>query len=180
MVKKVKEVVETITETHKTPSGHTKRKTTKKIIKPKKAPALSDKRKGNIPPTIQALITTNEKIEKMNDISLSLQKVMLSLIKKTNDLNEKIDSLLDLYIEAAESFSGKKVEEIKPEVNVKERRTMAASGDKLDELIEQNKIIAKGLLLLEKYVKEQLQEKEKHVIERTTTEKVKPLPEFNF
>jgi len=57
---------------------------------------------------------------------------------------------------------------------------MAASGDKLDELIEQNKIIAKGLLLLEKYVKEQLQEKEKHVIERTTTEEVKPLPEFNF
>lgn len=83
--------------------------------------------------------------------SAALQKVLTDVASNLRTLIDKLSSLLKLLEEA-----GKAVEEPEKEL-----------AKKLDTLIEQNKIVAKGLIALEAVLRE-------------TAEKPKPLPEFRF
>lgn len=68
---------------------------------------------------------------------VSLQKVMTNLAVKFDNLSSQISKLLNLFEISAKSLAEKGYSE-------KERKV----ADKLDNLIEQNKVIAKGVALL--------------------------------
>lgn len=71
---------------------------------------------------------------------VSLQKATLDLIDSVNKLTERIDRMLSLFEEAAK--------------NIEKTELKEPLDKKLEELLEQNKIIARGLVLLEKYIRE--------------------------
>ena len=89
---------------------------------------------------------------------IALQRVLADVSVKLTGLTEQISSLLKLFEASAKSFKEKK-EQQKTEIKgVKE---------KLDELVEQNRTIAKGMSIVE----------EEMAAEKS---KPKPLPEFRF
>ena len=72
--------------------------------------------------------------------SIDLQKKTAELLEATLKLNKKIDKVLDTFETAARAIEKGEVEE--------------PLAKKLEMLLEQNKNIAKGLILLERYVKD--------------------------
>lgn len=72
--------------------------------------------------------------------NISLQHKLADLILDTKDLNKNVKELVKLFTEAGEHIKKGKYED--------------PMFVKLDELLEQNKNVAKGLLLLEKFVRE--------------------------
>ena len=72
--------------------------------------------------------------------NILLQKKTTELITSVNELSKKIDKMLSLFETAAKSIEHGEIEE--------------PLAKKLESLIDQNKIIARGLLLLEKYVRD--------------------------
>ena len=79
-----------------------------------------------------------------------LQKAMSNLTLRFDKLADQISSLLQLFEISARSFS-EKLEKAAPEIE-KDKDFL----DKLDKLLEQNKIIAKGLTLMEEKLKERV------------------------
>lgn len=95
-----------------------------------------------------------DKVDKLLESSLLLQKSVVQLGMKVNKLANQIGKLLDLYTEAAEKYTGKS--EIKAATkSVKER----SLEQKIEMLLEQNKTIAESLLLLQQFVKENISKK---------------------
>jgi signal transduction histidine kinase len=117
---------------------------------------------------------------------VALQEALTNIGYQTKELNKKIGSLLELFEAAAKNFQ-----------EHPESRSLSA---KIDDLIEQNKIIAKSLVLMHKTTKEKVhvdkEESKKPEKEESETEEVEvekdaeessdeefkpePLPEFNF
>ncbi len=76
-----------------------------------------------------------------NDVIL--QKKMTELVLSINNLTKRVDNLVGIFEEAAKNVTSfSENEEIKPLL------------DKLDSLTEQNRVIAKGLIALEQYVRD--------------------------
>ncbi|MBS3168576.1 hypothetical protein J4216_05595 [Candidatus Woesearchaeota archaeon] len=83
---------------------------------------------------------------KKSDMSTETQnspKDIHELIKSVNQLTQRIDRLLTLFEQAAKHID---------EVESTEAKISNLSS-RLDSLLEQNKAIAQGLILLEKYVR---------------------------
>ena len=92
-----------------------------------------------------------EHIEKaMLENFVSLQKVLTNLAVKFDSLSDNISKLLQLFEISAKTF----VEKQTPELGG--RKTDKDFLEKLDRLLEQNKIIAKGLTLMEEKLKDRL------------------------
>ncbi len=107
-------------------------------------------------------------IELLVENNVSLQKKMVDLTTSIDTMNKKVGRLLHLIEQASEEFTkGGRVE--KESKNLSE----TALVDKLEGLINQNKTIARGLLLLEKYVREKSGR-------GNEGDKFKPLPEYKF
>lgn len=85
--------------------------------------------------------SSQDVIEKLVDNSLALQHKTTELIKSINSLTSRIDTMVSLFEEAAKHIESGSDEPL--------RR-------KLDSLLEQNKNIARGLILLERYVRERI------------------------
>ena len=79
-------------------------------------------------------------IDELIKNNVSLQKASLDLIESVNKLTERIDRLLSLFEEAAK--------------NIEKTELKEPLAEKLNELLEQNKVIARGLVLIEKYIRE--------------------------
>lgn len=73
----------------------------------------------------------------------NIAKQFSELIESNNKLIQRIDKLVSLFDEAAKHVG---------EVETTEAKIIALSS-KLESLLEQNKAIAQGLILLEKYVR---------------------------
>ncbi|MEK6852773.1 MAG: hypothetical protein AABX59_02740 [Nanoarchaeota archaeon] len=124
------------------------------------------------------------KIDLLIENNVALQKIMTNLVLETDKLNKRMDRLIHLIEKASDEFVEKgeselKFREIEEEVGMKEKKEKGESKDelidKLESLLKQNKTIARGLLLLERYVKEKLGG------ERNPREReFEPLPEFKF
>lgn len=71
--------------------------------------------------------------------NLLLLKKTTELLKAVNQLTNKMDKMVTTFTKAAEYIEKEGAEETSP---------------KLIELLEQNKKVAKGLLMLERYVRE--------------------------
>ncbi len=106
------------------------------------------KKIGEIVPKPKKL--TKAELEKtLIDNFVNLQRVLTNLSIKFDSLSENISKLLQLFEISAKSFvtnQEDKGEENKDLLN------------KLDTLLEQNKIIAKGITLMEERLREQKQE----------------------
>lgn len=90
---------------------------------------------------------------------ISLQKVLTNVAEDLSQLNAKLENLLNLFEESAKSFSEKRPEDEKAK----------EIANKIDEISSQNRIIAKGVMLLEQSVRK---ENEEYPF------KPKPLPEL--
>jgi len=91
-------------------------------------------------------ISTHSKdkiVEKLMENSILLQKKDAELMHSVNKLVLKIDKMLNVFEEASKHV-----------MEVGEDRKVSELTDKLEELLEQNKTIAKGLLMLERYVRQ--------------------------
>lgn len=113
--------------------------------------------------------------------NVGLQKKLLGLTESIDELTKKVSRLLSLIEKASENYiGGEGVEK-----GIIERKSESGSKvadkelvDKLEGLIKQNKMIARGLILLERFVREKTRgESAKRERE---SEELKPLPEYKF
>ena len=84
-------------------------------------------------------IKSNEKILIENFVSL--QRVMTNMATKFDDLSTQISKLLDLFELSANALAKKDINYTKP---IDEKKIM----DKLEGILNQNKVIAKGLVMM--------------------------------
>lgn len=81
-------------------------------------------------------------IEQLIENNLILQKKETELMMNVNNLVKRIDRMLNVFEEASKHV-----------MEVGEEKRIIELADKLEELLNQNKNIAKGLIMLEQYVK---------------------------
>ncbi|MFZ1970702.1 MAG: hypothetical protein WAU65_00790 [Candidatus Nanoarchaeia archaeon] len=72
---------------------------------------------------------------------VSLQEVMAKLSERMNNLTEQISKLLELFEESAKAFMEK-------DIKIMGGGTDKEVTDRLDKLLEQNKLIARGITLI--------------------------------
>ncbi|MBU1136389.1 MAG: hypothetical protein ABIG37_02565 [Nanoarchaeota archaeon] len=93
-------------------------------------------------------------LEKLNSMLIenfvNLQKVLTNLSTKFDSLSDQISKLLQLFEISAKSFA-EKLETGTPDLE-KDKEFL----DKLNRLLDQNKVIAKGLTLMEGKMRERL------------------------
>lgn len=77
--------------------------------------------------------------------SVNMQKISVALLKSNHELGKRIDSLVKIFEQAAKNISG--IEEGTQEEKI------GKLSNKLETLLEQNKALAEGLFMLEKYVR---------------------------
>jgi len=75
-------------------------------------------------------------------LNVELQKKNIKMLESMHALTQRIDNLVSIFEEAAKNVS-----------NVGEDQKVRELTVKLEELLEQNKSLANGLLLLERYVR---------------------------
>lgn len=85
-------------------------------------------------------------VKTLMEHNIILQKKAVEIIDATNQLNKRIDKLLNIFEEASKHV-----------LEVGEDKKILELTDKLEELLEQNKNINKGLAILESYVKNKAQ-----------------------
>jgi len=85
-------------------------------------------------------MTKQEIIEKLVENNIKLQKTSTDLLISMNNLTKKVDELVEIFKKAAEHIEKGEIKE--------------PLARKLTDLLEQNKRIAQGLILLEKFVRE--------------------------
>ena len=83
---------------------------------------------------------SKEVMQELIKTNISLEKKIVELLSSINSLTKRVDQMVDIFSKAAQSIEKGDVKE--------------PLANKLTELLEQNKKIARGLLLLERYVKE--------------------------
>ena len=91
---------------------------------------------------------------------VSLQKAMTNITLKFDSLSDNISRLLQLFEMSAKSFAEKLATSV-PEIE-KDREFL----DKLNKLLDQNKLIAKGLTLMEEKMRERLYGAQKPAMRR--------------
>ncbi len=128
--KVIREVIEKPAK-KKSSKKKTKKKTSKKKSSPKKS--LSDER-------IERALIEN---------FISLQKVMVNLSVKFDSLSNQISKLLELFEISAKALAEKEF------VTDKEKKDNRDVIQKMDEVIDQNKILARGMTLMHDRISEQ-------------------------
>jgi len=122
----------------------------KKIIIPAKLPkknmASSLKKKAQPQETKKSLTKTELEQALLNNF-VNLQKVLTNLSVKFDLLSDNISKLLQLFEISAKSFAEKYSEK---EEGEKDKNL----SNKLDSLLDQNKVIAKGIMMMEERIQQ--------------------------
>ena len=106
--------------------------------------------------SVSGVISDQSILRQLIENNIGLQKKTTDLLVGINSLTKKVSSLVSLFEGAAKRIRpGMEEEELKPLL------------EKLDMLTDQNKTIARGLVLLEEYIRE-----------KRKPFQPKPLPEF--
>jgi len=99
----------------------------------------------------------NERLDKiLVENFVSLQKVMVNLSIRLEDLTKQVSKLLELFEISAKALAEK---DSSPEKNIKENERVIK---KIDALLDQNKIIARGLTLMHEKISEPSQNQVSH------------------
>ena len=85
----------------------------------------------------------DKNIDILIENSISLQKILTSVSYNLTKLTEEVTLILELFKEASKNFGEERATE---EIDLDHKKNLIS---KLDTLIEQNKHIARGLILLE-------------------------------
>lgn len=101
---------------------------------------VEESEKPDMPKLKGSDVTLSKMAEALVETNIALQHKVADLILNMKDVNKNLKEMVTLFTEAGEHIKKGKYED--PLIV------------KLDELLEQNKNIAKGLLLLEKFVRE--------------------------
>ncbi|MBT4334483.1 hypothetical protein HOD61_01575 [archaeon] len=83
------------------------------------------------------------KFDKLVENNLALQKISLNLINSNNELVKRLDNLVGLFEEASKNVG---------KVDLSDK-SIGKLTSKVEELVDENKDLAKGLVLLERYVR---------------------------
>ena len=113
----------------------------------------------------------NKNIDLLIENSIDLQKVLANLAVSVDDLSKDVKKMLNLFTEAGKAFAEGK----KPIGEKMGKTEVMVLRDRLDGLIEQNKEMASGIILLENYLKGKTEAKEEK-----EESKLKKLPQYNF
>jgi len=81
-------------------------------------------------------------IDELIKHNVALEKVSLELLESVNKMTKRIDRMLSLFEEAAKNIENAEKLDEKP------------MGKQISDLIEQNRVLARGLLLIEKYIRD--------------------------
>jgi len=143
-----------------------KEKTIKKEIITKKVIKIKSPSKKKKTPSKNRKSEKVKKIENKKDVEkilienfTSLQKVMTLLLEKFNTLTGRIDQLLNLFEDSAKAI-------VKKDFTMdKEKEISIGVLSRIDELLEQNKIIAKSLTMfyetpMEKFEKNKIKKED--------------------
>ena len=112
--------------------------------------------------------STQKTIDLLLENNVMLQKAMTNLATNLDNLTKRLDKFISLVEKASDEIATGEKSKFDSKLDMKLDDNLSS---KLDSLMQQNRTIAKGLLLLDRYVKEKNGEEE---------ERVKPLPEFNL
>ncbi|MFA5174273.1 MAG: hypothetical protein WC438_03770 [Candidatus Pacearchaeota archaeon] len=119
-------------------------------------------------------IMDKEDIEKalLNNF-INLQKVLTNLAVRFDELSTNISKMLQLFEISAKSFSEKYEDKSEGSINKSDNELLK----KLDSLLDQNKTIARGIILMEDKIK---QREPRHPLspENFEASRPKPLPKF--
>lgn len=96
----------------------------------------------------------DEAFKLMLENSIALQKVLTNLAVSLDRLSKDMEKMLELFKEASKAMGEEKA---LGEVDMDRENKLIS---RLDNLIEQNRTIAKGLVLLESSIKEKDRQKE--------------------
>ncbi len=111
--------------------------------------------------------------------SIALQKVLANMALGIDDLSKDVKKMVDLFTDANRAFEQGK----RPVMDKTEKTEMRILQDKLNSLIEQNKVMANGIILLESYLRGKSREINKIqpiIKEDYEEEKIKKLPQYRF
>ena len=131
----------------------------------------SDKSDKDIKSPKKKKMSRTEMDEALISNFISLQKVLTNLSTKFEDLSDKISKLLQLFEISAKSFGEKLPDPKEPEVDKEFLK-------KLDNLLDQNKTISKGILLMEERIRNKSQRAENAEDRFRDAYNSKPLPRF--
>lgn len=137
--------------------------------------------KTKTPANVKLLIENN----------VALQKVFSMLASEINSLTKRLDRFMQLVEKASEKYASSppSVSPASPLVETESKREvtqiqMPAEKEelinKLESLLKQNKTIARGLILLERYVRDRLKPSKSAKLPSEGKIKPKPLPEVKF
>ena len=87
-------------------------------------------------------ISSSQIMNELVECSIALQKKDVELISSMNKLTQRVDKLISIFEEASKHV-----------MEVGDDKKIAELADKLEELLDQNKNLAKGLVMLEQYVR---------------------------
>jgi len=134
------------------------------MVKKSEKPNLKPKRKSMTKVELEEALLTN---------FVNLQKVLTNLSLKFDDLSDNITKLLQLFEISAKSFAEKYA------------GGTGSGGDlemlkKLDSLLDQNKTIAKGIMLMEEKIRNKSATGDIHKKENTDSENQISKPENKY
>mgnify|MGYP001581230729 CR=1 FL=1 len=89
---------------------------------------------------MSTVTVSKDVLEELIKNNITLQKVSIQLVDGVKKMTERTDRLLALFEEAAK--------------NIERSEMSEPLSKKLEALLEQNKIIARGLVLIEKFIRE--------------------------
>lgn len=92
--------------------------------------------------------------EKLIENLVELQKVHTDLAQKFDVLAKEISTLLELFESAAKQFAEQPPRKIEKSEAERDKEFL----EKIDKLLEQNKLIARGLTLIEERMRTQMQQ----------------------
>ena len=121
-------------------------------------------------------MTAKEREEIMIENFVGLQKAMTNLSVKFESLTEQINNLLEIYEKAAKNFYNAKKEgdvDSKTFSGRAQARNDNEIRDKINDLMEQNKTLAKGMVLMQEKMGMKEHESEE---DKGKHKKPKPLP----
>jgi len=118
---------------------------------------------------------TKRKIEEaLVENFINLQKVLTNLTIKFDELSGNISKLLQLFEISAKSFAEKYGEGYQDKSTKIDKEFL----EKLDRLLDQNKTISKGIMLMEEKIKDKLKEGESKP--RAEGFRSKPIPKYQW
>jgi hypothetical protein len=91
--------------------------------------------------------SSDKVLHELKEHNVTLLKKNIELIEATTELNKRVDKLISIFEKASEKVN---------EVETADKGVIDLTN-KLESLLEQNRVIAKGLIMLEKYVRNKQQ-----------------------